>query len=94
MYLEGELSIVRPGGFEREGGEKVQYFTNWIKTKTPDGIVEVFQLNSKEDFSEAEGKTGVFSLRLYSPQNVFDREGKPQKSLYKISLIGFRQAEI
>lgn len=94
MHIEGQLSVVRPGGFQDSEGRKVEYFTNWIKTTTPDGIVEVLQLNSKDDFSEAEGKTGVFYIRLFSPSNVFDREGKPVKGLFKLSLVGFKQREI
>lgn len=94
MYAEGTLVAVKPGAFQGTDGKPVKWFTNFIKTEAEGGQIEIYELNSQEDLTEAEGKTGVFSLRLYSPKNVFDRDGKLQKGLYKISVVGFRQQEI
>jgi len=91
MFVNGQLVVVVPNEFSGKDGEKVEFYVNYLKMLDADGTPQVLVVNSKEDFSDAVGKVGVFALRLFAPPDLVDRSGKIVKNVYKISLVGYKQ---
>jgi len=58
-YIQGKIVAVTTEGFkDKESGEPIVYFTNVIKSSDGDLVTA----NSKKDFTEFEGQTGVCAI--------------------------------
>ena len=91
MYIEGTLAVVIPHSFTNDKGEEIMWFTNVLYSREADGTTEKFEFNSKENYRDAEGKTGIFKLTARKARQVFDREGGPADNVYKLSIVGFQE---
>jgi len=80
LYANVTLRIVEKNNFADENGQNVEFCTNFLKDE--DG--SVLDVNSKEDFSEHEGKFGVAKIRVRKIENA---KG------FKLSLQGFTPGE-
>jgi len=79
LYANATLRIVEKNSFADENNQTVEFFTNFLKNE--DG--EVIEVNSKEDYSEHEGKFGVAAIRVRKQ----DTKG------FKLTLAGFVPGE-
>lgn len=92
MYIEGTLAICAAKSFVNDKGETIKWYENHIYSREADGTTEVYKLNSKEDLTPAEGKTGHFKLRIYKARSIYDTEGAPAENVYKISVVAFQES--
>lgn len=80
-YAKGTIKISEEADpFQDENGQEVKYNVNYIKFD--DG--RVVELNSRDNFSQYEGKEGICKLNLYPN---FNAKG------YKVTLAGFKVDE-
>lgn len=87
LFLNAVIKMVEsPEPFkDQETGQMVQYYVNTIKT--PEG--EVLVCNSKDNYTEFEGESGVVKLRCRNVEDAFKKDGAFYKGLSKLTLAGF-----
>lgn len=65
-YLEGSIQMVSRKVFkDRETGEERVTYKNYVETDEG----EIFEVNSKEDFSKYKSQAGVLTLTIYSQRD-------------------------
>jgi len=80
LFANAEVKIVEKQSFTDEGGTTVEYFVNYIKNDEG----EVLELNSKNDYTEFEGKTGVVKIRAR----------KQETRGFKLTMVGFVEGDV
>lgn len=82
IHLRGKIVATEaPPSFKDENGQDVIYFKNYIKSE--DG--EMFDANSKDNYQEYEGETGVCTFNA--------RKTNVAGGGWKLSLSGFEIAD-